>query len=45
MDFARNIGSTVDMILNDYDRETGGYIEEEAQRIRNELIKEIEDKI
>lgn len=34
LDFGRNVSSTVDKILSDYDRETSGYIEEEVIRIR-----------
>lgn len=45
LDFGRNIASTVDKMLSDYDRETAGYIEEEVLRIREELQKEVGDRI
>ena len=45
LDFQKNIKEIVNKIINDYNRDTAGYIEEEVERIQEELIKEIEDKI
>ena len=45
LDFKKNIGEVVNKILNDYSRETVGYIEDEVERIQDELTKEIQDKI
>lgn len=43
--FAANIRAILDRLLADYDRETAGYIAEEAERVRGELERELEDRI
>ena len=45
LDFQKNIKEIVNKIINDYNRDTAGYIEEEVERIQEELTKEIEDRI
>jgi hypothetical protein len=45
LDFKRNISQIVNKIVGDYQRDTAGYIEEEVERVQEELNKEIEDKI
>lgn len=45
MDFAANITAIVGRMFEDYDRETVGYIVEEVDKARNELEKELNDKI
>lgn len=45
LDFKKNVELIISRMLGDYTNETSGYIQEEAERIQDEMIKEIEDKI